>query len=264
VLAAWALAERGAPLWLRVPVGLPAILWAPGHLLVLALVPHAKGAGEERGLRGHERFALAVAASFASVALLGLTLDAAPWGVSPLVLLRGVAALGTSLVLVALWRVGPDADVPPVPAPSEPPAARGALVGVVLALVVFGAAAGFFALRADTGQRYSELYALGENGLMADYPSQLAPGENATVIVGVGDHEGRALRYHVEARFERKDAQAPPLEAGARDVALDDGQRDEAPWAFQAPTQPGLYALTFRATAEGIAAREVSVTLRVA
>ena len=48
------------------------------------------------------------------------------------------------------------------------------------------------------GERFTEFYILGSNHLASDYPTNLSVGENATVILGVINHEDAFRYYSVE------------------------------------------------------------------
>ncbi|QLH76761.1 DUF1616 domain-containing protein [Halosimplex rubrum] len=92
----------GTPL--RVLLGLPFVLLAPGYALVAAAFPAARrerattGGRDRRGLDGPERLALAVGASVALVPLVGLALSVAAVGISPVpvVLSLSAVALGAT------------------------------------------------------------------------------------------------------------------------------------------------------------------------
>lgn len=47
-------------------------------------------------------------------------------------------------------------------------------------------------------ERYTEFYLLGSEGKAADYPEELAVGEEARVIVGIVNREQAALNYRLE------------------------------------------------------------------
>ncbi|MFP3946811.1 MAG: DUF1616 domain-containing protein [Archaeoglobaceae archaeon] len=48
------------------------------------------------------------------------------------------------------------------------------------------------------GEEFTEFYLLGPQGRAADYPQKLAQGEEASVIVGIANHEYRPINYTVE------------------------------------------------------------------
>ena len=48
------------------------------------------------------------------------------------------------------------------------------------------------------GERFTEFYILGEEGKAAGYPTNLSVGQNATVIIGIANHEYQRVNYTVE------------------------------------------------------------------
>lgn len=71
-----------------------------------------------------------------------------------------------------------------------------ALVAAVLAVV------GFALVPAGTGDPYTEFYVLGENGTASDYPDNVTVGEEATLLVGVGNFENREQTYTLVLRTD--------------------------------------------------------------
>jgi len=48
------------------------------------------------------------------------------------------------------------------------------------------------------GEKFTEFYILGPKGKAADYPTELRVGQNATIIIGIVNHECRTINYTVE------------------------------------------------------------------
>ena len=65
------------------------------------------------------------------------------------------------------------------------------LIGVLL--IASPALAG--AIRLPSGEAFSELYLLGPNQMAANYPYNIAVGENYSVYVNVGNHLGSSAYY---------------------------------------------------------------------
>ena len=49
-----------------------------------------------------------------------------------------------------------------------------------------------------TRERFTAFYILDVNGMIEDYPKDLGVGENATVIIGLTNHERQTINYVVE------------------------------------------------------------------
>lgn len=280
VAAALVLPEGSA---LRVALALPFLLLAPGYALVAALFPERGGTyqvarGEEgerveevsKGLDPLERAALSLGLSIAVVPLLGLALNFTPWGIRLVPILVATASfiLAASSVAFARRRALP---------PSERLAFRvewdalawrdmrglDRALTVLLALSVVAALGSLaYVLATPRPQEtFTEFYVLGPGGKAEGYPSLLAPGAEATVIVGVVNHEGRAVQYDWDAvlvtgTFEGEGANrsfVPQRETpiDRRALTLDDGAKEESNWTFRAPTEPGEHRLELRLAKDG-------------
>jgi uncharacterized membrane protein len=68
-------------------------------------------------------------------------------------------------------------------------------IALVLVSVVALSATIYLAAAPTGGEAYTALYILGPNGKAQDYPSQFRLGEEKSVIVGVSNHEQRAMDY---------------------------------------------------------------------
>lgn len=69
---------------------------------------------------------------------------------------------------------------------------------LALTLVAGAVAMGYVAVTPSrSDESYSELYLLNERGVAADYPADLAVGDDATVVVGVGNRRPTAATYAV-------------------------------------------------------------------
>jgi uncharacterized membrane protein len=69
------------------------------------------------------------------------------------------------------------------------------VVVLILILVTSLVATVYLVATPFSGQAYTELYVLGPDGKAQDYPSQFRLGEEQSVIVGVTNHEQRAVEY---------------------------------------------------------------------
>lgn len=65
----------------------------------------------------------------------------------------------------------------------------------------------------QTTDPYTEFYLLGPDGNASNYPTQLEPGEEGTVIVGITNHEAEEVTYHlrVVARNRTLATRSPSL-----------------------------------------------------
>ncbi|HEX2033950.1 MAG TPA: DUF1616 domain-containing protein [Chloroflexota bacterium] len=188
-------------LWIKVPLGLLALLVFPGYALTATLFPRS------RDIDGFERSALAIGLSVSQLPLLVLLLDRSPWRLSPAGLTVAVAALTVLWTLAALWRLrrlAPDEAFRPAGWLAQPPWSAGTgmegaatLISVVLVVIV-GWALLTLATR-PAAPPMTEFYMLGGEGLVENFPRSAAPGEPIGVTLGVVNHEGRPMEYHVVA-----------------------------------------------------------------
>jgi uncharacterized membrane protein len=232
---------------LRVLLGLPFVLFAPGYVVVAALFPRAgappggsedsanakaSDTGDGAGIDSIERVALSVGLSIAAVALTGLVLNATPWGVRQVPILVSVSAVVLIGVAVAAmrreslpeeerlgvsyrgWIVAGRAEL------FDPDSRGDAALNVLLVLSVVLVAAGVgYAVAVPTqGEQFSELYLLteDEDGGVADgYPTEFVEGESRSLVVGVRNHEHTTAEYTLIGKLQRVEA------SGANDSVND-------------------------------------------
>jgi uncharacterized membrane protein len=71
---------------------------------------------------------------------------------------------------------------------------------ITLVVVILGGlgALGYVIATPKVAETFTEFYILGQEGKAADYPGELKVGEEARVIVGIVNHEGKEVSYRVE------------------------------------------------------------------
>lgn len=249
----------------RVGLGIPFVLWAPGFALTSALFPRVEppsrglAPSPRRLLSPLERFALSIGLSLTLVPLAGLILRLTPWGLEVGPAMVTLNALTLGLIVVAWWRRSrlPEEVRPQFAVPwPQGPAERGVRALQILVLVAVLAAVGALAyalLVPAKDEPFTEFYVLGPGGKSVDYPDQLAPGERATLVVGVVPHEHREVSDTVtitlssgtvvETDGNRTFEVASTQVLLSRAVRLGDLEKSEFPVPFDAPTQPGTYRI---------------------
>ena len=75
------------------------------------------------------------------------------------------------------------------------------VLSVIVIMAVLGAL-GYVIAMPRGGERFTEFYMLGEEGKAADYPGELAVGEEGRVLVGIVNQEGETMSYWVEVRID--------------------------------------------------------------
>ncbi|MFC7138440.1 DUF1616 domain-containing protein [Halosimplex aquaticum] len=176
---------------LRLALGLPVLLLAPGWAVVAALYPRGGDGADPTRTRAAStpsrgastdpispvaRFALAVAASVAVVAAVAVAVNASPWLIRPLPMLVGITAATVLAVVVAgyrrftlpaMMRYSPSVPWRPVARAARPRLSATFFLGILLVASVVGATAVLAtsdAVKAGTNDQFTEFSALTANG----------------------------------------------------------------------------------------------------
>lgn len=220
-----------APLpMLRLLLGLAFVLFVPGYTLQAALFPRADE------LDGPERLALSFGLSIAVVPPIALILDKLPWGIRlwPVVVSEGLFITICSVVAWLRRRRLPEGERLVLSVEID-------LKGWWAAQdrtnrILYGILAGAFLTAAVSaiaiivlpkpGDRFTEFYILGPEGLAENYPREAAVGQPVTVTVGITNREGVPAVYRVEVW------DGTHLIGQAGPVSLKPGETDEKPVTF--------------------------------
>lgn len=185
----------------RIIFGLCLVLFFPGYTLLSAIFP------KKRDLSGVERIALSFGLSIAVVPLIGLILNYTLWGITLYPILISITGFILACSAVA-WRRQlrlPLEERFSITFSFKLPqwAGMGKLdkalsVGLAIAIV---ASLGFLAYviaQPKPSEKFAEFYVLGPEGKAENYPRELMVGEEATVILGIVNHEHQPTSYRVE------------------------------------------------------------------
>lgn len=188
----------------RIVVGLPFILFFPGYALIATLFP------EKKSLDLIERIALSFGLSIAVVPLIGFGLNYTPFGIRLDPILWSLIAFNTILSILSMWRRSTSAD-PFLPFRPEAITAMARkefssgtktdrVLSVVLVIAILSSvfALAYVIAVPRQGEAFSEFYLLGPGGKATDYPNNITVGEEASVIVGIANHNYRTINYTVE------------------------------------------------------------------
>ena len=182
---------------LRVVLGLPYLLFFPGYVLVSFLFP------EEEPLDKIERIALSFGLSIAITPLIGLLLNYL-WNISLTPILTSLSIF--ILVFSALAYLRRAAipleerfsiyiEVERPPWEEYDTIDKALVIGTVVLLLVSAGLAVHIITTPRTGERFTQFYVLGSQGMADDYPDQLQVGEAATIFVGVINNEHQEVDY---------------------------------------------------------------------
>jgi uncharacterized membrane protein len=192
---------------LRVILALPMILFIPGYSLIAALFPSNK----EIDLI--ERVALSFGLSIAVVPLIGLALNYTPWGIRLDPVVASLVCFTLAVILVALVRRReiPEEERFTLPIAEMISSVRREFRGgdkkpvdrilniillVAIAVAIFSTI--YVIAVPKEGEKFTEFYILGREGMAADYPTTLWVGQPDSIIIGIGNHEYRNVTYFVE------------------------------------------------------------------
>ena len=238
---------------LRATLGLAFVLFIPGYTLQAALFPRA---GD---LDGPERAALSFGLSVAVVPPIALVLDTLPWGIRlwPIVVAEELVIAACSLVAWFRRRSLPEEERFVVVVKvdlrgwwADQDRTNRILYGVLAgAFVIAAVSATFIVALPKPGDRFTEFYILGPEGLAENYPRQVVAGRPVTVTVGITNREGAPAWYRVDVvNGEQVIGQVEP-------VLLDPDVSDERPITF-APSVVGddveVAFLLYRGGEEGV------------
>jgi uncharacterized membrane protein len=187
---------------LRIIIALPIVLFIPGYLAVFALFPSKK---TDKGIDDIERIALSFGLSIAIVPLIGLILNYTVWGIKLLPIVFSLELLIFIVGILAIYRW---VHTPPdtryilkinISLPKHETRLDKVLTIVLVSCIIFAAGLTIFViLTPKQGEHFTEFYILGPNHLASDYPTNLTLGENATVILGIINHENTLMNYTIE------------------------------------------------------------------
>ena len=187
---------------IRIILGLPFILFIPGYVLIFVLFPTIK---TDRGIDIIERIAFSFGLSIAVVPLLGLCLNYTPWGIRLESILFSIFIFIIGVGAIAIYRwiktspgerftISFDLSFKK----SESKLNKALTVIIVVSIIIALASIVFVTITPKIGEQFTELYLLSPDGTIEGYPSDLAVGENASVIIGIVNHEYKTINYTVE------------------------------------------------------------------
>ena len=187
---------------LRIILGLPFILFIPGYLLIFALFPTKK---TSKGIDGIERIALSFGLSIAIVPLIGLGLNYTPWGIrlEPILLSLFLFIVIMAALAIYRWYTTPSKerftiDITITFPKNERPLDRALSIILIISIIAAASSLIYIVITPRIGEQFTEFYLLGAEGKADNYPRNLTQKENATIIIGIVNHEYQTINYTVE------------------------------------------------------------------
>jgi len=188
----------------RVVIGLLFILFFPVYALISFLFP------KEDDLGIIERMALSFGLSIAITPLIGLGLNYTPFGIRLGPILTCITAFNIVFAFLTEYRRNSvEGAYYPVQPEKLIAMSRSAFKGgskidrALTVILVISIAASLIALAyviavPKQGEKFTEFYILGPGGQASDYPTNLTTGENASLIIGIANHEYQQIYYGME------------------------------------------------------------------
>ncbi len=188
---------------IRTIFGIPMILFMPGYALIAALFPG------KNDIDCIERLALSFGLSIAVVPLIGLGLNFTPFGIRLLPVLISISAFTISMCLIAFNRRArlPEEERFEVDFSfiysslmqkifsSKSKVDKILTLVLLLSILVSIFTLAYVIVTPKQGEKFTEFYILGENGMAESYPTLLETGKNSSIIVGITNHEYRLTNY---------------------------------------------------------------------
>lgn len=196
---------------IRTVLGLPMVLFLPGYALIAALFP------ARDDLDGIERLALSFGLSIAVVPLIGLGLNYTQWGIRLLPILISLSVFTLLMCAVAVYRRGslPEDDEFSVPFSSayvsikeevsrKPENKLDRILTILLVISILASVVtlAYVVVTPKEGEKFTEFYILGPDGMADGYPTELRTGQSGNVIIGIVNHEYADTDYSIELVLE--------------------------------------------------------------
>lgn len=188
----------------RIVLGFSLVLFLPGYSLIAMLFPRMEDLGWV------ERFALSLGSSIAIITLVGLGLNYTSFGIRLSPILFALSTFTISLSLIAWIRrlklPGETRFRVPFDKLLKVNLGQSVLdkylsIILIASIICSSAILAYVIVMPKTGERFTEFYLLGPNGIASDYPKELKLGEEGKVIIGIVNREYENVTYHLEINF---------------------------------------------------------------
>lgn len=194
---------------LRIVLGLPFILFIPGYLLITVLFPAKK---TDKRINVIERIALSFGISMAIVALIGSALEYTTGKIQLESAFISIFVFEISIGVISLYRwfkTIPDDERLVVSIDlslvklknnfkTKGKLDKMLIIVLIILMLVTSTLFVFMITTPRTVEKFTGFYLLGSDRSTANYPSTINAGENATIIIGVTNHEYQTINYTIE------------------------------------------------------------------
>ena len=98
---------------------------------------------------------------------------------------------------------------------------------LIIAIILAIAMTVYVIVTPKQGEKFTEFYILGPEGMADDYPTDMAVGDEGEVIIGVVNHEYASITYLLEVKLNE-------TVIGGAEICLEHGVTWEQPFFFEA------------------------------
>ena len=217
---------------IRTILGLVLILFIPGYSLLSALFP------KKSDISGIERIALSFGLSIAVTPLLGLILNYTPYGIrlTPILfILSTFTILMVTIALIRRTKVTNDEKfyvnfgffIKSLKNIFQKKSKMHniLIILLILSIILAISTAVFVVVKPKQGESFTEFYILGSNGQASDYPTNITVGQNASVIIGIVNHEYKTVNYNLVVTTNGN-------VMTSQNITLSEGDKVEIPYKF--------------------------------
>ncbi len=184
----------------RIVLGLPFVLFFPGYMLLCVLFP------QKSDITNLERLALSIGLSLAITPLIALALNYTPMGIQMSSIVTSLFGFTIAMTILTYYRrtkLSQDQKFTSLINIKMPKLKslntfdKLSIIGFFVAVLSIAMLTGYLASQPKIYQQYTEFYVLDSNGQPPQNPLNLTAAENATIILGITNHEYENVTYKI-------------------------------------------------------------------
>ncbi len=220
----------------RTILGLFLILFIPGYSLIASLFP------KKDDLEGIERATLSFGLSVAITPLIGLALNYTPYGIKLIPILISLSAFSVIMIFIAFIRRSRVQDDQKFYVnfggfynsikgqfKGESKTSKILSIILIISIVLAISTTAYIIIKPKQGETFTEFYLLGPGGTASNYPTNLTVGQNASIIIGIVNHEQQTVDYNLVITSNGN-------VMSDQNITLANGNKTEIPYTFSSNT----------------------------
>jgi len=182
----------------RIIISIPLTIYIPGYVTIYALFPN-------NSISKMERITLNVGISLAIVTLIGLLLNFTTWGIRlvPILNCLEIFIFSVGSIAILRWIRTPlekryNLTINITFPKNESKLNKTLTMLLAISIITVTCILLYVILTPKMEEKFTEFYLLDSNNRTDDYPTHLTIGENASVIIGIVNHEYKTINYTIE------------------------------------------------------------------